>query len=145
MGLGREGLTLEFPLPIWNQQLHAAYDNPRPEVTAVIPIMARRILDVGCSTGQMGGALRARGHDVVGIESEPSLATEARTRLNRVVEGDVEAMAAAGADPGGPFDAVVFADVLEHLRDPWSVVRWAAGLLTEDGCMVVSVPNIRHA
>jgi 2-polyprenyl-3-methyl-5-hydroxy-6-metoxy-1,4-benzoquinol methylase len=93
----------------------------------------------------MGEALRHRGRHVVGVELDPQLAALARARLDQVVEGDVERLAREGADVGAPFDCVVCADVLEHLRDPWSVVRWAAGLLTPEGCLVISVPNIRHA
>src|SRR5205823_9523972 len=63
----------------------------------------------------------------------------------RVVEGDVEAMAREREDPGAPFDCILLTDVLEHLRDPWAVVRWADGLLAAGGLVVVSVPNIRHA
>lgn len=125
-------------------RVHPAYANPRPEVTPLVPAGARRVLDVGCSTGHLGEALRVRGHEVVGVEADPALADQARSRLETVVRADVEALAAAGTDPGGPFDCVVCADVLEHLRDPWRVVAWAEGLLSPGGSLVVSVPNIRH-
>jgi 2-polyprenyl-3-methyl-5-hydroxy-6-metoxy-1,4-benzoquinol methylase len=46
---------------------------------------------------------------------------------------------------GAPFDCIVLADVLEHLRDPWAVVRWAAPQVAPGGSLVVSVPNVRHA
>ena len=42
------------------------------------------------------------------------------------------------------FDAILFADVLEHLRDPEDVLKKAAGLLKEDGSIFVSVPNVTH-
>lgn len=135
----------DFSPPTWEGELHPAYANPRDEVTCLIPSRCRRVLDVGCSSGVMGEALRPRGHHVTGIEYDSGLATLARSRLDRVLEGDVEQMARDRLDPGGPFDCVVCADVLEHLRDPWTVVRWASELLTSDGCLVVSVPNIRHA
>ena len=131
--------------PITDGVVHAAYANPREDVTAIVPRSARTVLDVGCSTGVMGAALAARGHEVTGIEYDPVLAAEARTRLPTVHEADVEAMAAAGTPvEGGPFDCIVFADVLEHLRDPWSVVRWAEPQIATGGSLVVSVPNIRH-
>jgi 2-polyprenyl-3-methyl-5-hydroxy-6-metoxy-1,4-benzoquinol methylase len=125
-------------------RVHPAYANPRPEVTPLVPPDAHRVLDVGCSTGHLGAALRAKGHSVTGIEADPMLAAEARERLDTVVEADVETLVARGVDPGGPFDCVVCADVLEHLRDPWAVVAWAEGLLAPGGSLVVSVPNIRH-
>ena len=137
--------SVDLGTPTFDGDVHPAYANPRQEVTAVIPTTARRVLDVGCSTGVMGAALRARGHDVVGIELDPRSAAEARTRLDEVIEGDVEAMARDDALAGELFDCVAFADVLEHLRDPWSVVRWAAERVGPGGVLVISVPNIRHA
>ena len=135
---------MDLSTPTWDGDVHPAYANPRPEVTAVVPRHAHRVLDVGCSVGSMGESLKQRGHEVVGIEYEAPLAARARERLDLVIEGDVEVMARDGADLGLPFDCVVFADVLEHLRDPWSVVQWGATLLADDGVMVVSVPNVRH-
>lgn len=42
------------------------------------------------------------------------------------------------------FDYILFADVLEHLTDPLSVLKKATTLLTNSGCILVSVPNIGH-
>ena len=135
---------MDLSPPIRNGKIDAAYANPRDEVTVLIPEQAKRILDVGCSVGVMGEALERSGREVTGIESFPSLAEEARQRLSRVIEEDVEEFVRRDSDPGGPFDCVVMADVLEHLRDPWAVVRWASRFVDKGGSMVISVPNIRH-
>ncbi|MFD1214692.1 class I SAM-dependent methyltransferase [Arthrobacter sp. GCM10027362] len=37
-----------------------------------------RILDAGCGPGRVGGALAARGHDVVGVDVDPELIDAAR-------------------------------------------------------------------
>lgn len=137
---------MDLSPPIVDGVVHAAYANPRPEVAALVPATAQRILDLGCSTGHLGGSLLRGSREVVGVELDPRLAAEARTRLTAVVECDLEALA-AGPLPDElrePFDCVIAADVLEHLRDPWSVVRWAAERLAPGGSLVVSVPNIRH-
>ena len=139
--------VVSLETPQWEGEVNPAYANPRPEVVPLVPAIHRTVLDVGCSTGQLGAVLRARGQHVTGIEHDPESAAEARTRLDCVVEADVEAVAAGASTAAlaalaGPFDCIVFADVLEHLRDPWRVVRWGAGLLAPDGCIVVSVPNI---
>ena len=139
------GAPIELRTPRLHGEVHPAYANPRPEVTAVVPASARRVLDVGCSTGVMGGALREGGHVVTGIELDPELAAVARQRLDTVVEADVERLAQDGGLGGEEFDCVVLADVLEHLRDPWSVVRWAAERVAPGGSVVLSVPNVRHA
>jgi len=42
------------------------------------------------------------------------------------------------------FDYITFADVLEHLRDPESVIIRAKQLLKQDGSVILSVPNLAH-
>ncbi len=44
----------------------------------------------------------------------------------------------------GPFDAIVYGDVLEHLVDPLSVLVELNRELAEDGFVIISVPNIAH-
>jgi len=120
------------------------YENPRPEVLALVPPSARRVLDVGCSSGALGEALKARQDaEVLGIELDPQYAARARERLDRVIVGDVEQLGAQ-LEELGRFDCVIAADVLEHLRDPWSALSSLAGLLTPDGSVVISLPNVRH-
>ena len=123
-----------------------AYENPREEVQALVPTGVRRILDLGCSSGALGAALKAReGAEVVGVEYDPVYAERAATRLDRVVVGDLEELAARDdleADLGR-FDCLIAADVLEHLRDPWTVLARFASLVGPGDPVLVSLPNIR--
>src|SRR5439155_7545387 len=106
----------------------AAYTGSRPEVQALVPAPARRILDLGCSGGALGASLKERGSvEVVGVELGPHLAREAEGRLDRVVVGDAGAL----PDDLGRFDCVVAADVLEHLEDPWAALAAAVALLAQ--------------
>jgi SAM-dependent methyltransferase len=118
------------------------YDQPRTEVAALVPAGCRRVLDVGCGQGALGRLLRERGHQVCGVELVREAADEARRWLDRVVVGDAEADGLPF--PPASFDAVVFADVLEHLVDPWRVLREAARLLVPGGVVVASVPNLQN-
>jgi methionine biosynthesis protein MetW len=120
----------------------AAYERARPEILAHIPRTARRVLDLGCATGTTGAALKQRqAVEVVGVEREPEYAREAATRLDRVVTADLEALDSADL---GRFDALIAADVLEHLVDPWTTLRRCAEALTPGGTAVVSLPNVGH-
>jgi 2-polyprenyl-3-methyl-5-hydroxy-6-metoxy-1,4-benzoquinol methylase len=124
-----------------------SYENPRPPVQALVPGDARRILDIGCASGALGAALKARqGAEVVGIEIEEQYARDARDRLDRVVVADAEELAGRQdlAADLGRFDCLIAADVLEHLVDPWTTLRAYAGLLEDGGTAVVSVPNVRY-
>jgi SAM-dependent methyltransferase len=116
-------------------------DQDRPEVAALVPAQCQRILEIGCGTGQLGRLLKARGHHVTGIELVPEAAAEARGWLDEVVTADVEAGLPFAAET---FDCIVCADVLEHLVDPWRVLREAVELLCPDGCVVASVPNVQN-
>lgn len=120
---------------------------PRADVVDLVPRDRIRILDVGCAAGLVGAALKDRQPcEVVGIEREPTVAAEARRRLDDVLELDLEAPsidwpALFGA---GRFDCLIYADVLEHLRDPWALLAAQRALLAPGGVVVVSVPNVRH-
>ncbi len=106
----------------------------------------RRVLDVGCANGYIAEYLRAagRGCFVVGIEIDDDAVTEAGRHCDRVVVGDVEDEAVWRAVDSG-FDVVIFGDILEHLRDPLSVLRLARERLAPGGVVLVSLPNIAHA
>jgi SAM-dependent methyltransferase len=43
-----------------------------------------------------------------------------------------------------PFDLVVAADVLEHVRDPESVLKQVRSVLVPGGTLIASVPNFGH-
>jgi methionine biosynthesis protein MetW len=122
----------------------AAYENPRPEVQRLVPIAARRILDLGCSSGALGAALKARQPAaVVGIELDPGYVADAAARLDQVIAGDLDELAPDALELGR-FDCLIAADVLEHLRDPWSALARFAAALEEGGTAVLSLPNVRY-
>ena len=124
-----------------------SYENARPEVQALVPTSARRVLDLGCASGALGAALKARQDvEVVGVEGVEAYAADARGRLDRVVLADVEELMRRDdlEDDLGRFDCLIAADVLEHLRDPWTTLSRAAALLGPGDTAVVSLPNVRY-
>ncbi len=118
------------------------YEQVRPEVAALVPPECRRVLEVGCGAGELGRLLRTRGYHVTGIELVPEMAERARRGLDRVETADVESD--GFPFPPASFDAIVFADVLEHLVDPWRVLREAADVLADGGVVVASIPNVQN-
>jgi 2-polyprenyl-3-methyl-5-hydroxy-6-metoxy-1,4-benzoquinol methylase len=119
------------------------FEFDRPELLALIPVSARKVLDIGCGAGRLGAAVKARqGAEVVGIELVAEAAQAARSRLDQVLAGDVERLDLP-FEPGS-FDAIVCGDVLEHLREPERLLRQARGWLRPGGRLVASIPNVRH-
>lgn len=121
------------------------YQQSRPEVRPFIPAGCFRLLEIGCSEGRFMAGLKAEraGTYAVGIEPCAAAARKAADVFDRVVEAPAEKALDELADEA-PFDCVVANDVLEHLVDPWSVLQRICRHLVPDGCVVVSLPNIRH-
>ncbi|MDA8962008.1 class I SAM-dependent methyltransferase [Congregibacter sp.] len=127
------------------QEFNKAYIGPRPEVAALVPTESRSILDVGCSVGSLGAALKERsGAAVTGVEFSPEMSIEAAKKLDAVHTGDAEVILAGDLLGEASFDCMVFADILEHLREPWDALSNAAQRLEPGGSVVASLPNIRH-
>lgn len=126
-----------------NSPIRPNYETPRPEVQELVPAAARNILDLGCSVGALGEALKRRqGASVVGVELSEDFGAEARTRLDRVVVDDLDAFVRGPVPPEAPFDCLVAADVLEHLVDPWETLRRGTLMLAPGATVVVSLPNV---
>ena len=104
----------------------------------------RRVLEVGCASGYFGETLRDHGYTVWGIEQDAAAAELARTRLDQVFEGPVEAFLDSRGAGDLRFDCIVFGDVLEHLADPASVLRRCRSILAPGGMVVASIPNVAH-
>ena len=105
----------------------------------------KRVLETGCASGHMSEELRAQGCQVVGVEVDAAVAEAATPWLERLVVGDVESDVLWGQLDGDSFDAILFGDVLEHLKDPLRALRSAVKHLNPAGVVVISVPNIAHA
>ena len=123
------------------QKSDVYYRFSRSEVAALVPAGAQRVLSVGCGAGAMERVLKRRAAEVVGVEMHGSSAEEAARYLDRVIVGDVEALDLPFEE--GHFDCIVYADVLEHLRDPCRVLEAHRRLLVDGGKIVISLPNVR--
>lgn len=121
---------------------HAYQVSDRAEMLGFIPADARSVLDVGCSRGGFGRLMRAAmpSARLRGIEPDSAAAEEARPHYDQL---DVTLFDPLVVDER--FDVVVCNDVLEHMHDPWIVLRDMRPLLTERrGVVVASIPNIRY-
>src|SRR5690606_9273590 len=79
-------------------------------VDAMVPRGAR-ILDAGCGTGRVGGALAQAGHDVVGVDVDPVLieAAEQDYPGPRYLVGDLAELDLPARGITEPFDVIVCA------------------------------------
>jgi glycosyltransferase involved in cell wall biosynthesis len=99
-----------------------------------------RVLDLGCSDGAIASQLQHLGHHVTGVD------IVARDGVKDVVDRFVQADLDRGLPPdlGGPFDIVLAADVLEHIRTPDRILSEVRDVMAPGGSLLVSVPNFGH-
>lgn len=95
------------------------------------------LLDVGCSSGVFLAAARARGFDAQGVEPAARAARTAQAAGFRVFCGTLEA---AAFEPGS-FDAITILEVIEHLRDPVSLLRECRRVLKPGGVLAIGTGN----
>jgi SAM-dependent methyltransferase len=121
------------------------HEQHNPDLLRLVPPTARRIVEVGCSSGALAREYRKLNPSChyVGIEVVPDYAKLARRHCDAVLELDIEGLDAAAV---GEFaaDCWIFGDTLEHLRDPWALLRTIRVTIPADGQVVACIPNAQH-
>ena len=137
----------EFRLPndFSGLKPYHGYDLVRIEIVRLVPVAAKFILHVGCRGGVLGRALKdeVSGRTVWGMESNREMAKDARRNLDRVIGDDIE-NAATLLSGDALFDCIICADVLENLKDPWTLLDKLLDHLAPDGRLVCSTHNIQY-
>ncbi len=105
-----------------------------------------RVLELGCATGYLSGYMEQMlGCRVTGLEHDAAAAAVAASRCAQVFTVDLDAPGALDcAAAGAPYDLLLAAAVLEHLRQPERVLCEARPLLKPGARAIVSLPNIAH-
>ena len=107
----------------------------------LIPPQAR-VLDLGCGSGALGQYLvQTKGCSADGVTLNEAEAAHARPYYHRIVVDNHETCDLLTTFAGQRYDAIVCADVLEHLSRPERVLAACRELLTPDGQLLISVPN----
>src|SRR5262249_5989197 len=120
-----------------------------PEGQDSLSKIARRIasgsviLDVGTGPGALGRYLSTtKACTLDGIEMDAEFAAAARTFYRNLISVDVETARLDELLPEATYDAIVCADVLEHLRNPGQVLERLARSLRSGGRFIISIPNV---
>ena len=101
------------------------------------------ILDVGCSEGLLSKKMKENNCSVVGIEKDKEAAQIADEYCQDLIIGDVESID-LDTKYENYFDILIFADILEHLKEPSDVLKRFKKYLKDDGCLIISLPNISN-
>lgn len=98
-----------------------------------------RILDIGCSTGDLLACFRRAGYPrLTGLDPTPACREIARKLYGLEIEtGTISTYTA-----DSPFDVVLLSSVLEHLPDLAFAMQKLRALLRNDGFLFVQVPDV---
>jgi len=118
------------------------YQNPRDEMLNYIPKNVKKTLEFGCGCGLFSELVKKElNAECWGVEIEEKYAKIAAEKLDRVIKSD------AGDSitilPDKYFDCIILNDVLEHLQDPFSLLKSIKSKVTSNGVVVLSIPNVR--
>lgn len=103
------------------------------------------ILEFGPYKGRTTKYLKENlGCKVYAVEIDKEAARECEKYTESILAADIEEYGWMQEFSDIRFDGIIFADVLEHLREPEKVMHMARQLLKEDGSIYVSIPNITH-
>lgn len=128
--------------------LYRIPDDPNHAASKVVALVGldQDVLEVGCASGIQSRRMSEQcGCRVTGIEIDPDAAEDARPYCESLIVGSIEALDLVAELSDRRFDAITFADVLEHLFDPVASLKKVRPFLKSDGRIIASIPNIAHA
>jgi len=122
-----------------------SYVNVRKDILDLVQGNNLKVLDFGCSDGSNGAYLLGENiaQIVHGFEFDEAMCDSANDKLTWAKNVDLN-NAVIRELTRENYDYLLFLDVLEHLLDPWAVLKQAADVLKPDGHVIISLPNANH-
>ena len=119
----------------WKIKAHHYYASLKANVAEVVP-PGRRVLEVGCATGDILASLLPA--DGVGMDISPAM-IELASKKHPQLRFEVHDL--MNGPLGERFEFVVAADVAEHVPDLDLCMEAMAGMLTQEGLLVLVTAN----
>jgi SAM-dependent methyltransferase len=115
------------------------YTRSRIEWVARQCVGSRRVLEIGCGDAALLARVARPDVEVTGIDSDqPALVLARRLFADDGLRGEFHDD--LGAIKGRRFDAVILAEVIEHLDDADAMLGQLVELLTDEGRLVLTTP-----
>ena len=134
------------------QDLHVYLREVRDDERTSLSVLAgmmrpgATMLDLGCGSGALGQYVAMKQGGIAdGITWSEAEANHARPHYRQVEVADLEDCDLASLFAGKKYDYIVCADVLEHLRQPETILAQASALLNPGGQVLISVPNASYS
>lgn len=128
------GFDIEYNSTIRGDLINMMTHNKNQEIN---------VLDIGCGTGATLHYIKNiyKNSNLYGIEKCKNCATIA-SKFSNIINEDIEKIDISYEDKF--FDYIFLGDILEKLKDPWSVLDSLSRTLKNDGYILASIPNIMN-
>lgn len=93
-----------------------------------------RLLNVGGGTGQIGKYYKEKNFDVINLDISIKETDEKNINFDLNVD-DYSVVS-------GLFDVILIQEVIEHIENPWRLLREMSNKLNNDGIIILTTPNI---
>jgi 2-polyprenyl-3-methyl-5-hydroxy-6-metoxy-1,4-benzoquinol methylase len=119
---------------------------PNWDVLNLIPKNCSRVVEVGSSSGVLAREYKKLNPSChyTGIEVDAAYADLSRRFCDTVLHASIEDLEESSFNSLFPADAWIFADVLEHLVDPWRLLKRMRTRIATDAAIIACIPNLQH-
>ena len=123
-----------------------AHEQHNPDLLKLIPTEAAKLIEIGCSSGALAREHKKSSPNChyTGIEIDPHYTELAKRYCDESFTLDIENADDAFWEKNSDRDCWIFGDTLEHLKDPWLVLKKIRKVIPANGSVVVCLPNAQH-
>ena len=98
------------------------------------------VLDVGCGEGKLGYILNIKECLIDGLDINIDRLNDRRKYYQNIFLSDIRVFEIKNSG----YDYVVFSDMLEHVENPGEILNNAFKLLSSNGKIIISLPNVGY-
>jgi len=122
------------------------HEQHNPDLLKLIPIQSKKIIEIGCSSGALARELKKISSNCywLGIEINSTYAELAKRHCDESMVLNIENAPENFWEETKNTDCWIFGDTLEHLKDPWSILKLIRANISKTGSVVACIPNAQH-
>ena len=129
---------------IYESQVDPLRPNDAHGISLQLVGHGKTVLELGAASGHVTKALKSLNNTVTAIERDARFSESLSAIADEVIITDLDWLDLRERLSGKKFEVVLAGDVLEHCSKPELVLLQIHDLLTPDGYVVISLPNIAH-
>jgi 2-polyprenyl-3-methyl-5-hydroxy-6-metoxy-1,4-benzoquinol methylase len=129
---------------IYSSQVNPLRPNDAHGISLQLVGQGKTVLELGAASGHVTKALKSLNNTVTAVERDARFSENLSEIADEVIITDLDWLDLRERLSGKKFEVVLAGDVLEHCSKPELVLLQIHELLTPDGYVVISLPNIAH-